>query len=87
MTFKFIDQRGASLVEYSLLVSLIAVIVIAGVRTTGTKTQCRYESISAAMSGGSASCGETGYAEDEGGFEVGIPEIPADGTAGELLPG
>lgn len=49
------NQRGASLVEYSLLVSLVAILAIGGVRAYGayvTKPFCRITG--AIVSGGNA---------------------------------
>jgi Flp pilus assembly pilin Flp len=43
------NEAGASLVEYALLVSLIAVIVIPAVRITGKNTKCIFEVASAGM--------------------------------------
>lgn len=39
-------ERGASLVEYALLVALIAVVAIAAVRALGTAVSTQYSSIS-----------------------------------------
>ncbi len=38
-------QRGASLVEYALLVALIAVVAIAGVRALGTSVSTQFSAI------------------------------------------
>jgi pilus assembly protein Flp/PilA len=39
----FNDESGASAVEYGLLVSLIAVVIIAAVTTLGTTLQTKFE--------------------------------------------
>jgi Flp pilus assembly pilin Flp len=39
-------ERGASLVEYALLVALIALVCVAAVATFGSKTNSSYQSIS-----------------------------------------
>jgi pilus assembly protein Flp/PilA len=46
------SQRGASLVEYALLVALIAVVAIAAVRTLGTTVSAQFATINAQMQGG-----------------------------------
>lgn len=43
------DQRGASLVEYALLVALIAVIAIVAVRTVGQQTSQKFSQISSTL--------------------------------------
>jgi len=43
------SQRGASLVEYALLVALIAVIAIVTVRAVGLKVSQRFSSIDSAL--------------------------------------
>ena len=42
-------QRGASLVEYALLVALIAVVAIVGVRALGTQVSRQFSNIGAAV--------------------------------------
>jgi Flp pilus assembly pilin Flp len=42
-------QRGASLVEYALLVALIAVVAIAAVRALGTQVSQQFSQIGAAV--------------------------------------
>lgn len=44
------SQRGASLVEYGLLVALIAVVAIAAVQFLGTEVASRFESVGSAIS-------------------------------------
>ena len=44
-------ERGASLVEYALLVALIAVIAIAGVRTLGQGVSAQFSTMSAQLGG------------------------------------
>lgn len=44
-------QRGASLVEYSLLVALIAVVSITAVSNLGTSVSSQYTSISEKLGG------------------------------------
>ena len=39
------DERGASLVEYALLVALIAVVCIAAVTFLGTRTSDKFSSV------------------------------------------
>ena len=39
-------EKGASLVEYALLVALIAVVAIAGVRALGTSISAQYSGLS-----------------------------------------
>ena len=42
-------QRGASLVEYALLVALIAVVAIVGVRALGTQVSRQFSNIGSAV--------------------------------------
>ena len=44
------EEKGASLVEYALLVALIAVICIVAIRTLGTKVSDQFQKISAQLS-------------------------------------
>ena len=44
-------EKGASLVEYALLVALIAVIAIAGIRTLGQTVSNQFDSINTQMGG------------------------------------
>ncbi len=43
------NQKGASLVEYALLVALIAVIAIVAVRTVGQQTSQKFSQISSTL--------------------------------------
>ena len=45
------EERGASLVEYALLVALIAVICIAAVRIVGTTASNKFSGVASAMNG------------------------------------
>ena len=49
LTSKVRSERGASLVEYALLVALIAVVCIAAVTTLGKKASSNFGSISNAI--------------------------------------
>lgn len=42
-------EKGASLVEYALLVALIAVVAIAGVRALGTSISAQYSGLSSSL--------------------------------------
>ena len=42
-------EKGASLVEYALLVALIAVVAIAGVRALGTSISAQYSGLSGSL--------------------------------------
>ncbi len=46
------SERGASLVEYALLVALIAVVAIAAVRVLGTTVSSQFSTIGAQIAGG-----------------------------------
>jgi pilus assembly protein Flp/PilA len=49
---KFLSRtEGASLVEYGLLVALIAIVCIAGVSAVGNKAQAVFTNIAAALGG------------------------------------
>lgn len=43
------DERGASMIEYALLVGLIAVVSIVAVTTVGTSLQSQFSQIAAAL--------------------------------------
>ncbi len=43
------NEKGASLVEYALLVALIAVICIVAVRTLGNKASQRFSEVASAI--------------------------------------
>ena len=45
------DDRGASLVEYALVLALIAVICIAGLRVLGTSTSTSYSRSNSSLFG------------------------------------
>ena len=45
------DERGASLVEYALLVALIAVVCIIAVTTLGNSASEKFESVGTAIDG------------------------------------
>jgi pilus assembly protein Flp/PilA len=58
MTFDFIsawitaqvdDDRGASLVEYALLVALIAVVCIAALTTLGSNTSAKFDEVGSSL--------------------------------------
>jgi pilus assembly protein Flp/PilA len=47
---KFVsDERGASMVEYGLLLALIAVIAIVAVRALGTSVSTKFSSVNSAV--------------------------------------
>ena len=45
------DERGASLVEYALLVALIAVVCIAAVTFLGRNADSKFDSVGSAVGG------------------------------------
>jgi pilus assembly protein Flp/PilA len=47
---RFDEERGASLVEYALLVALIAVVCIAAVTLLGNSASSKFSSISTSIS-------------------------------------
>lgn len=49
LTSKVRSERGASLVEYALLVALIAVVCIAAVTTLGREARSNFSSVSGAI--------------------------------------
>lgn len=49
LTAKTKTERGASLVEYALLVALIAVVCIVAVTTLGGKASSKFNSVSSAL--------------------------------------
>ena len=49
LTARVRSDRGASLVEYALLVALIAVVCIVAVTTLGGKASSKFDSVSQAL--------------------------------------
>ena len=49
LTSRIDDERGASLVEYALLVALIAVVCIAAVTALGSTTSQKFSEIDSAI--------------------------------------
>ena len=49
ITSKVKDERAASLVEYALLVALIAMVCIIAVSTLGKQASSKFNSVSAAL--------------------------------------
>jgi pilus assembly protein Flp/PilA len=49
LTSKTKTERGASLVEYALLVGLIAVVCIVAVTTLGTKASSKFNSVQSSL--------------------------------------
>ena len=49
VTSRIDDERGASLVEYALLVALIAVVCVAAVTALGTTTSDKFSEISSGI--------------------------------------
>ena len=43
------DERGASMVEYGLLLALIAVIAIVAVKALGTSVSTKYSSVNSSL--------------------------------------
>ncbi len=50
------DDRGAAMVEYALLVALIALVAIVGVSATGTSINAQFTKISCKIATPSATC-------------------------------
>ncbi|WP_279603851.1 Flp family type IVb pilin [Methylobacterium sp. E-041] len=50
------DEGGAAMVEYALLVALIALVAIVGVSATGTSINAQFAKISCKISNPSAPC-------------------------------
>jgi pilus assembly protein Flp/PilA len=48
---RFEDERGASLVEYALLVALIAVVCIAAVTLLGKNASTKFSSVGSSIGG------------------------------------
>ena len=48
---RFDDERGASLVEYALLVALIAVVCIAAVTVLGKNASSKFSSVGGSIKG------------------------------------
>jgi pilus assembly protein Flp/PilA len=43
------DERGASMVEYGLLLALIAVIALVAVKALGTSVSAKFDTVSASL--------------------------------------
>jgi pilus assembly protein Flp/PilA len=50
------DEEGATMIEYALLVALIAVVVAAGLVTLGTAIKTKYSSVSDCVTTPTTSC-------------------------------
>jgi pilus assembly protein Flp/PilA len=50
------DEDGATMIEYALLVALIAIVVAAGLVTLGTAIKTKYSSVSDCVATPSTSC-------------------------------
>lgn len=50
------DEEGVTAIEYALIASLIAVVVIAAVRVTGTRVCETFNSVAVALNGAAAAC-------------------------------
>lgn len=50
------DDEGAAMVEYALLVALIALVAIAGVTATGASINTQFAKISCKITNSAASC-------------------------------
>lgn len=50
------DESGAAMVEYALLVALIALVAIVGVSATGTSINAQFTKISCKIATPSAAC-------------------------------
>ena len=50
------DEEGVTAIEYALIASLIAVIIIAAVRTTGTRVCETFRTVATALGGTPAAC-------------------------------
>jgi pilus assembly protein Flp/PilA len=50
------DEEGATMIEYALLVALIAVVVAAGLVTLGTSVKTKYSSVSDCITTPTTSC-------------------------------
>ena len=49
LTSQVRSERGASLVEYALLIGLIALVCIVGLTTLGSKTSSSYDSMASLL--------------------------------------
>ena len=50
------DEEGVTAIEYALIASLIAVVIIAAVRVTGTRVCETFRSVATALGGTPAAC-------------------------------
>lgn len=50
------DEEGVTAIEYALIASLIAVVIIAAVRVTGTRVCETFRSVGTALGGAPAAC-------------------------------
>lgn len=50
------DEEGVTAIEYALIASLIAVVIIVAVRTTGTRVCETFRSVATALGGSPAAC-------------------------------
>ncbi len=50
------DEEGVTAIEYALIASLIAVVIIGAVRTTGTRVCATFNSVVSALGGTPVTC-------------------------------
>lgn len=50
------DEEGVTAIEYALIASLIAVVIIAAVSSTGTRVNCTFLKVVSALGGAVANC-------------------------------
>ena len=50
------DEEGVTAIEYALIASLIAVVIIVAVRTTGVRVCETFRSVATALGGAPAAC-------------------------------
>lgn len=80
--FRSINQRGATLVEYSLLCSMIAMVSVSSASFLGTSAQGSFQKVGQSLSGQHLAHhgGGTASTSDNPGTEMG-EEVDPDGTA------
>lgn len=78
-----LSQRGASLVEYSLLVVLITLVSVSSVTRVGSRVRCMYINAADALDNHGPSCfvQEEAFVDEIGDVQEAGPGIP------EYLPG
>jgi pilus assembly protein Flp/PilA len=75
------NEKGQGLVEYAIILALVAIVVIGVMRILGPKIGCTFSGINASLPGGSGSSSSNCSASSGGGAYANWQSIPRMGSA------